>query len=139
MICNTGGFMIKSRTNLIQVRINEFEKTIIKNKAESIGVSITDYIRECCIFSNVTAAYIKNNCKLHDANISKISARKDILQVRLNTLEKSVIKNKASFLGITMADYVRECCMFNESTTLFIQQLHRGSIANIDLEVWKPE
>lgn len=50
--------------------------------------------------------------------------KSELLQVRLTALEKSVIKDKAELLGISIADYVRECCIFNNATAMFMQKLH---------------
>lgn len=54
--------MKNNKTELIQIRLIELEKTIIKQKADLLGMTITDYIRECCIFSNTTEMFID---KLH--------------------------------------------------------------------------
>lgn len=47
-----------------------------------------------------------------------------LLQIRLSELEKSVIKDKAELLGLSMADYVRECCIFSNTTEMFMKKLH---------------
>ena len=50
--------------------------------------------------------------------------KSELLQVRLSELEKQVIKEKADLLEITVADYVRECCIFNNVTYEFMKRLH---------------
>ena len=52
------------KDELIQIRVSQLEKSVIKDKAELLGLSVTDYIKECCIFSNATAELMK---KLHAA------------------------------------------------------------------------
>jgi len=48
-----------SKTEVLQIRLTELEKNVIISKAELLGLSISDYVRECCIFSNTTAEFIK--------------------------------------------------------------------------------
>lgn len=50
--------------------------------------------------------------------------KNEVLQIRLTELEKCVIKDKADILGITVTDYVKECCIFNNVTQTFIANLH---------------
>lgn len=50
------------KNELLQVRLSELEKTVIKDKADLLGLSVADYVRECCIFSNITNEFIR---KLH--------------------------------------------------------------------------
>lgn len=50
--------MSETKNELLQVRLTELEKTVIKDKAEILGLSVADYVRECCIFSNVTAQFM---------------------------------------------------------------------------------
>lgn len=50
-------------TELIQIRLTKLEKDTIKQKAELFDMAITDYIKECCIFSNSTEMFIS---KLHN-------------------------------------------------------------------------
>jgi hypothetical protein len=51
----------------------------------------------------------------------------DKIQVRLSKLEKKVIKDKAELLNLTVADYVRECCIFNNVTDMFMKKLHASN------------
>ena len=53
----------EKKSEILQIRLTELEKTVIKDKAELLGLSLTDYIKECCIFNNTTAEFIK---KLHE-------------------------------------------------------------------------
>lgn len=48
-----------------------------------------------------------------------------VIQIRLTELEKSVIKDKAELLGLSLTDYIKECCIFNNATLIFMQQLHK--------------
>ena len=47
------------KTEVLQIRLSELEKSVIKDKAELLGLSVTDYIKFCCIFSNATAEFMK--------------------------------------------------------------------------------
>jgi uncharacterized protein (DUF1778 family) len=53
------------------------------------------------------------------------NTKNELLQVRLTELEKSVIKEKADLLGITITDYVKECCIFSNTTDIFMKRLHQ--------------
>lgn len=57
--------MGEGKSTVLQIRLSELEKQVIKEKADILGITITDYVRECCIYSNVTAAFIK---ELHNAS-----------------------------------------------------------------------
>lgn len=52
------------------------------------------------------------------------NTKNEVLQIRLTELEKSVIKDKADILGMTVTDYVKECCIFSNATQIFINKLH---------------
>lgn len=54
--------------------------------------------------------------------------KNEVLQIRLTELEKSIIKDKADILGITVTDYVKECCIFNNVTQMFIAKLHNKKL-----------
>lgn len=62
----TGDFMRDTKNELLQVRLSELEKQVIRDKADILGLSVADYVRECCIFSNVTAEFMR---KLHATSI----------------------------------------------------------------------
>lgn len=51
--------MKNSKTEVLQIRLTELEKRVIKDKSKLLGLSITDYVKMCCIFSNTTAEFIK--------------------------------------------------------------------------------
>lgn len=52
------------------------------------------------------------------------NTKSEVLQIRLTELEKRVIKDKADILGMTITAYVKECCVFNNATQMFIAKLH---------------
>ncbi|GKX68990.1 plasmid mobilization protein [Inconstantimicrobium mannanitabidum] len=54
--------------------------------------------------------------------------KSELLQIRLTELEKKVIKDKADLLGITVSDYVKECCVYSNVSEMFINQLHKQEI-----------
>lgn len=54
--------------------------------------------------------------------------KSELLQIRLTELEKKVIKDKADILGITVSDYVKECCIFSNISEMFINQFHKKEI-----------
>lgn len=51
------------KTDLIQIRLTKLEKDTIKQKAELLDMTITNYIKECCIFSSSTEIFMN---KLHN-------------------------------------------------------------------------
>lgn len=57
--------MKNTKSEVLQIRLTELEKSIIKDKADILGITITDYVKECCIFSNITQMFI---AKLHEKN-----------------------------------------------------------------------
>lgn len=46
----------------IHIRVSDLEKKTIKDKADLLDLTETDYVKECCIFSNATAMFME---KLH--------------------------------------------------------------------------
>lgn len=46
------------KDELIQIRCSELEKKIIKDKAELLGLSVTDYIINCCCFNAAVGEFI---------------------------------------------------------------------------------
>lgn len=54
--------MESKKSELLQVRLSKSEKEVIKEKADLLGISISEYVLQCCIFSNVTAMFMD---KLH--------------------------------------------------------------------------
>lgn len=52
------------------------------------------------------------------------NTKSEVLQIRVTEIEKKIIKDKADILGITVTDYVKECCIFNNATQIFIEKLH---------------
>lgn len=50
----------KKKDKVLQIRLSELEKQVIKEKAEILGYTITDYIKYCCIFSNTTKIFMEN-------------------------------------------------------------------------------
>lgn len=47
------------KVKVLQIRLSELEKSVIKEKADLLGYTLTDYIKYCCIFSNTTEAFMK--------------------------------------------------------------------------------
>lgn len=50
--------MIRKKDELIQIRVSELEKSVIKDKAELLELSVTDYIKYCCIFCNASQEFV---------------------------------------------------------------------------------
>jgi len=50
--------MENRKSELIQIRVSELEKKVIKDKAELLGLSITDYVKYCCIFCNASQEFV---------------------------------------------------------------------------------
>lgn len=48
------------KKEVLQIRVSELEKSVIKDKADLLGLSITEYVKFCCIFSNATAEFMKD-------------------------------------------------------------------------------
>lgn len=46
----------------IHIRVSQLEEKVIREKAQALDLTLTDYVKECCIFSNGTEMFIK---KLH--------------------------------------------------------------------------
>lgn len=51
--------MEEKKVKVLQIRLSELEKQVIKDKASILGYTVTDYIRYCCIFSNTSDAFMK--------------------------------------------------------------------------------
>lgn len=49
------------------------------------------------------------------------------IHIRVSELEEKAIKDKAELLDLTLTDYVKECCIFSNATTMFIEKLHARS------------
>ena len=47
------------KTETLQIRVTEIEKNIIKNKADILDMSITDYVIRYCIFNNITKMFVE--------------------------------------------------------------------------------
>lgn len=59
-----GGVDVKKdkKDRCIHIRVSELEEAVIKDKAEILNLTVTDYVKECCIFSSVTEMFME---KLH--------------------------------------------------------------------------
>ena len=55
--------MKNSKSEVLQIRLSELEKKVIKEKAELLGMTMTDYIIKCCVFSNATDMFIEKFMK----------------------------------------------------------------------------
>jgi uncharacterized protein (DUF1778 family) len=55
--------MKNSKSKVLQIRLSELEKKVIKEKAELLGMTVTDYIIKCCVFSNATDMFIEKFIK----------------------------------------------------------------------------
>lgn len=53
----------------IHIRVSELEEKVIKEKADILDLTLTDYVKECCIFSNEIEMFMK---KLHAVAMEKI-------------------------------------------------------------------
>lgn len=62
--------MEEKKDKVIQIRLSELEKKVIKDKASILGYTVADYIRYCCIFSNTSEAFMKkfSSDKIADEN-----------------------------------------------------------------------
>ncbi|GEM_PF-784118 len=58
--------MKNSKSEVLQIRLTKLEKKVIKEKAELLDMTVTDYVIKCCVFSNATEMFIK---KLSEDNI----------------------------------------------------------------------
>lgn len=47
------------------------------------------------------------------------------IHIELTELEKNTIKEKAELLDMTLADYIKECCIFSNATKMFMDKLHK--------------
>lgn len=45
--------MSKTRNKAIQIRVNEDEYKAIENKAEILGITISDYMRMVCLHADI--------------------------------------------------------------------------------------
>lgn len=54
--------MKNTKSEVLQIRLTKLEKKVIKDKADILDMTITDYVKECCIFSNATQIFM---IKLH--------------------------------------------------------------------------
>ena len=52
-----------TKTEVLQIRLTEKEKQVIKDKADLLQITVTDYVKQCCIFSNATREFME---KLHE-------------------------------------------------------------------------
>ena len=54
--------MENKKSEVIQIRVSKLEKQVIKDKASLLGISVTDYIINCCVFSSVSDKFMENLC-----------------------------------------------------------------------------
>jgi hypothetical protein len=59
-----------------------------------------------------------------------MNKKNTVLQIRLTELEKNIIKNKASLLNLSVTDYIKQCCIFNNTTKMFMDDLHKSNKNN---------
>lgn len=60
--------MQNKKNELIQIRVSELEKSVIKDKAEFLGLSVTDYVKYCCIFCNASQEFV-NKMFFHNEKV----------------------------------------------------------------------
>ena len=48
------------KTNYVRVRLTQQEKEILKEKAEALKMSMSDYIKYCCLINTPPAAKVKD-------------------------------------------------------------------------------
>jgi len=46
-------------SKVLQVRLTELEKKVIKEKVELLDMTVTDYVIKCCVFSNATEMFME--------------------------------------------------------------------------------
>ncbi|MEG1285337.1 MAG: hypothetical protein RSD22_06355 [Romboutsia sp.] len=51
--------MKSSKSEVLQIRLTALEKKVIREKAELLGMTVTDYIIKCCVFSNATEMFME--------------------------------------------------------------------------------
>ncbi len=51
--------MKNSNSKVLQIRLIELEKKVIKEKAELLNMTVTDYVIKCCVFSNATKMFME--------------------------------------------------------------------------------
>ncbi len=55
--------MKSSKSEVLQIRLTDLEKKVIKEKAELLDMTVTDYIIKCCVFSNTTEMFMEKFIK----------------------------------------------------------------------------
>lgn len=56
----------EKRSELIEVKATKIEKKIIRDKAKTLNISTSEYVRICCCYSNVSDIFMK---QLYESNI----------------------------------------------------------------------
>jgi predicted DNA binding CopG/RHH family protein len=54
-------------------------------------------------------------------------AKGKVIKLIVNEEEETVIKNKASLLGMDVNDYIRDCCIFNWAISDYINDRYAHS------------
>lgn len=54
--------MKNTKNEVLQIRLTELEKSVLKDKDDTLDITVTGYVKACCIFNNVTQMFI---IKLH--------------------------------------------------------------------------
>lgn len=52
--------MENSRDQVLQIRLSKMEKEVIIAKAELLNLTVSDYMRQCCIFNVITDKFSEN-------------------------------------------------------------------------------
>lgn len=50
--------MKNKKNEVLQIRLTDQEKQLIKNKADILDITVTEYVKQCCLFSNITEMFI---------------------------------------------------------------------------------
>ena len=51
-----GGFM---KDTTLNIRLNSIEKRLLKERAETLNMSVTDYVKYCCLYSEDSMGILK--------------------------------------------------------------------------------
>lgn len=98
--------MKNTKSEVLQIRLTELEKRVIKDKADILGMTITDYVKECCIFSNVTQMFIT---KLH-SKLNHINKKWEVNKMfnNLNAEQESLLEQLELPEGISIQDTIKK-------------------------------
>ena len=89
---------------MLNVRLNEAEYLIIKQSADEAKISISDYVRKCCLGKQVV---IKRDILVDMPEIREIKANLGKIGSNLNQIAKYF--NQGGYRSINMIDSIHQC------------------------------